>query len=92
MEKIIKIATDCLERVWPDLTIVLDVEPHVGLSRLNRDFDRIEQKGDGYHQRVREGFLKLAKSRENFVVVDGSDDIETIHKKVLEVLAQADFK
>ena len=92
MEKIIKIAADCLERVWPDLTIILDVDLETGANRLKAQPDRMEQKGKEYHQRVREGFLELAKSRENFAVVDGSDDIETIHKKVLEVLAQADFK
>jgi dTMP kinase len=92
MEKIIKIAVDCLERVWPNLTIILDVDLETGANRLKAQPDRMEQKGKEYHQRVREGFLELAKSRENFAVVDGSDDIETIHKNVLEVLAQADFK
>ena len=92
MEKVIEIAVGCLERVWPDLTIVLDVDSETAAQRLKRELDRMEKKGDGYHQRVREGFLELAKSRENFFVVDGSDDIETIHKKALEVLAQADFK
>jgi dTMP kinase len=91
MEKIIKIATDCLERVWPDLTIILDVDLEIGADRLKTRPDRMEQKGKEYHQKVREGFLKLAKTREDFVVVDGSDDIETVHKKVLEVLAQADI-
>ena len=86
MEKIIKIAADCLERVWPDLTIILDVDLETGANRLKAQPDRMEQKGKEYHQRVREGFLKLAKSQENFTVVDGSDDIETIHKKVIEIV------
>jgi dTMP kinase len=91
MEKIIKIATDCLERVWPDLTIILDVGLQTAAQRLNRELDRMEKKGDGYHQRVREGFLELAKNSENFAVVDAAEDIETVHKKVLEALAQADI-
>ena len=87
MEKIIKIAADSLERVWPDLTIILDVDLKTGANRLKAQPDRMEQKGKEYHQRVREGFLELAKSRENFTVVDATDDIETVHKKILEVLA-----
>jgi thymidylate kinase len=51
----------------------------------------MEQKGDGYHQKVREGFLKLADRQENFVVVDATSDIETVHKDVVEIIAQADF-
>ncbi|MCP4611876.1 MAG: dTMP kinase [Planctomycetes bacterium] len=86
VEKVIKIATDCLERVWPDLTIILDVDLKTASGRLNRQLDRIEQKGDSYHQRVREGFLQLAKQQENFFAVDAAADIETVHKKVINVV------
>lgn len=88
-DKVIKIAEDCLERPWPDLTIILDVNPEIGLARLQREFDRIEQKGDGYHQRVREGFLKLVQKQKNFFVVDASGNIETVHKKVIEIVEKA---
>ena len=86
IERTIKIATDCLGKPWPDLTIILDVDLETGSQRLNRDLDRMEQKGTSYHQKVREGFLKLADQQENFVVVDAADDIETVHKKVIEVI------
>jgi dTMP kinase len=86
MDKVLKIATDCLERVWPDLTIILNVDLQTASGRLNRQLDRIEQKGDSYHQRVREGFLQLAKQQENVLVVDAASDIETVHKKVIDVV------
>ena len=86
MDKVIKIATDCLERVWPDLTIILDVDLQTASQRLNRQLDRMEAKGDGYHQKVREGFLKLAEQQENFLVVDATGDVETVHKKVIDVV------
>ena len=86
MDKVIKIATDCLERVWPDLTMILDVDLQRASQRLNRQLDRMEQKGDGYHQRVREGFLQLAEQQENFLVVDASVDIETVHEKIIEIV------
>jgi dTMP kinase len=89
MDRVIAIAKDCLDRPWPDLTIILDVDPKAGLSRLNREFDRIEQKGDGYHQKVREGFLKLAELQDNFIVIDATGDIETVHKNVVEAVANA---
>lgn len=92
MEKVIKIARDCLERPWPDLTIILDIDLETASQRLKRDLDRMERKGDGYHQRVREGFLELARQQENFAVIDASGDIQTVHKKVLEIIAQAGFK
>ncbi len=86
INQLIKLAEDSLGKPWPDLTVILDVDPKVGLSRLNREFDRIEQKGDGYHQKVRDGFLKLAGRQENFHLVDATGDIETVHAKVIEVV------
>jgi dTMP kinase len=85
MDKVIKIAIDSLERPWPDLTVILDVEVETGSARLTGQPDRMEQKGKLYHQKVREGFLKLAQQRKDFAVVDANEDIETVHKKVIGI-------
>jgi dTMP kinase len=86
IDKVIRIAADCLEKPWPDLTIILDVDLETGSKRLNRQLDRMEQKGASYHRKVRQGFLKLADQQENFTVIDATGDIETVHKKVIEVI------
>jgi dTMP kinase len=91
MDKVIKIATDCLERVWPDLTIILDIDLRTASQRLKRQLDRMEQKGEGYHQRVREGFLRLAEQQKNFLIVDAAGDIETVHKKILRLISEVSF-
>ncbi len=91
MDKVIKIATDCLERVRPDLTIVLDVDLQTASQRLNRWLDRMEAKGGGYHQKVREGFLQLAEQQKNFSVIDATGDTETVHKKILELISEVSF-
>lgn len=90
-DKVIEIATDCLERVWPDLTIILDVDLATASQRLNRQLDRMEAKGDGYHQKVREGFLQLAEEQENFLVVDATSDIQPVHKKILQLISEVSF-
>jgi len=92
MAKVIKIAQDCLERPWPDLTIVLDIDFETAARRFNRQLDRMEQKGAEYHKKVREGFIELARSRKDFAVIDAAEDIETVHNKVLEVIKAAGFK
>jgi dTMP kinase len=86
MNKVVKLATDCLERPWPDLTIILDVDSETAVKRLKKDLDRMEQKGDSYHKKVRDGFLKLSKQQKNFVVVNAGDNIEVVHKKVTETI------
>ena len=89
--KVIRIATDCLERVWPDLTITLDVDLKTAAGRLKRQLDRMEAKGDDYHQKVREGFLQLAERHDNVLVVDAAAEIETVHKRILKLISQVSF-
>ncbi|MHC4556487.1 MAG: dTMP kinase [Planctomycetota bacterium] len=90
-DKVIKIATDCLERVWPDLTIILDVDLDTASRRLDRQLDRMEAKGDGYHKKVREGFLQLAEEDENFLVVDATGEVEKVHEKILQLISEVSF-
>jgi dTMP kinase len=84
--KVIKIAKDCLTSPWPDLTIILDVDLKTAATRLKSNLDRMEQKGDSYHKKVREGFLKLAKGRKDFVVIDAADDIETVLEQIINTI------
>lgn len=86
VEQVVKIARDCLERPWPDLTIILDVDLKTASKRLKKDLDRMEQKGDDYHKKVRDGFLKLAGGRKDFVIIDAADDIETVHKRITNAI------
>ena len=63
--------------VLPALTIVLDVPAEVGLARIRHRAsglpDRLEQENIDFYQRVREGYLLLARSLpDRFLVVDGA--------------------
>jgi dTMP kinase len=86
INNVIKIAVNCLKRPWPDLTIILDVDLETAAKRLKKDLDRMERKGDGYHQKVRDGFLTLAGQQKNFTVIDGTGNIETIHKQIIDIV------
>lgn len=85
-DRVLQIAEDSLERVWPDLTIILDVDGVTAGQRMDRQLDRMELKGDAYHQRVREGFLDLAGTRNDFCVVDACQDIDTVHAEVMKAI------
>ena len=67
---------------------LLDIDIKTASTRLDTVRDRMEQKPDSYHQKVRQGFLELASQQKNFATVDASADIETVHKNVLEVITQ----
>ena len=86
IDKVIKLAADCLVKPWPDLTIILDVDSATAATRLKSNLDRMEQKGDNYHKKVRDGFLKIARQQKNFVVVNAADNIDAVHKKITDII------
>jgi len=86
INQVIKLAADFLGKPWPDLTVILDVDLETGVNRLSARPDRMEAKPREYHQKVRDGFLKLAGWQENFHLVDATGDVETVHAKVIEVV------
>ncbi len=74
----------------PDLTLLLDLEPEVGLARAARrsTADRLEREDLAFHRRVREGFLAIARARpERVHVVRADADVETVHRQVLGAVA-----
>lgn len=83
---------DALERLVvgatrPDLTILLDLDPAIGLSRARQrgtergasDADGYESRGLAYHERLRAGFLGIAaREPARLVVLNGALPQDTI--------------
>ena len=86
-ENVLQLGRSCLERLWPDLTILLDVDLKTAAERMDRQLDRMEQKGTEFHKKVREGFLQLAEQK-NVTVIDASTDIEKVHQEVIEAIGK----
>jgi len=68
------ISAEAVGNTLPNLGIVLDIPYEVALQRIgNRAApDRMERKGEEYHRRVREGFLKYAAESSRYVVLDAT--------------------
>lgn len=70
----------------PDLTILLDIHPRLGLKRGGRH-DRIERESLAFHNRVRRGFLVLArKNPRRFRILDATKSKNEISRKIAEIL------
>ena len=86
VERIARWATGDLR---PHLTVVLDLEPRVGLTRFD-ERDRIEGESLEFHERVRAMFLRLAAAQpQHYLVVDAGlpeEDIERLVRARLEPL------
>ena len=71
----------------PDLTIVFDVDVETSMQRVGKEKDRMESAGVEFFNKVRQGYLEIAKQEPTRVkVINSSDTIENIHKQVLELV------
>ncbi len=76
--------------VLPDLTIVLDMPAAAAAARIRRDRDRMEQQGDDFHARVREGFLaEAARQPGQIAVVDAARPVEQVQADIRAAAARA---
>lgn len=78
--------------IMPDLTIFLDIEPEVGLSRIqnNRNnLDRLDLESIEFHQKVYEGY-KIVKEmfKERIIVVDANRSINEVIEDVYKIIYQ----
>jgi dTMP kinase len=71
----------------PDLTLILDLPAAEGLARAVRrsgDADRFERLDAAFHERLRQGFLRIAADHpERCVVIDAAGDRDSVYRAVL---------
>lgn len=97
-----RVSREVLERLYqiavgdfkPDLTIILDLEPEVGLARsFNKAKSmevkelRFEGRELAFHQNLRRGFLEIAAAEpQRCVVLDADKTIEALHQDIVKIV------
>lgn len=73
----------------PDCTLLLDIDPEVGLARVARrgQADRLERADLSFHTRVREGFLSLAHHDGSWFVLDADTDADSLTEQIWDAVA-----
>lgn len=69
----------------PDVTFFLDLplsEVEKRMQRSKSGKDRMESNGQGFYEKVREGYLHLARQEKRFVIIDAMQSIETIQDTI----------
>ena len=77
------------EDLTPDLTFLFDLPIDVSLSRLksNGNLDKFEKESSGFHTRIRNSYLALAKKEpKRFEIIDSNQNINVIEKEIYLVL------
>lgn len=83
----IRVINQCASSgIVPDLTFFLDIpvnEVERRMLRSHTSKDRMESNGRGFYERVREGYLDIAKKENRFHVIDGLQAVDTIQEAIL---------
>ena len=76
----------------PDLTFVFDIDIETSMARVGKEKDRMESAGKDFHNRVRQGYLELAKQEpQRIKVIDAAKSIEEIHAEVIKIFEEYCF-
>ena len=76
----------------PDLTFVFDIDVETSMARVGKEKDRMESAGKDFHNRVRQGYLELAKQEpQRIKVIDAAKSIEEIHAEVIKIFEEYCF-
>ena len=84
-DEILKVNEYATEGTYPDLTFLFDIEPELGLERINknsnREVNRLDVEKLSFHHKVRNGYLELSKKfKDRYIVVDASLPIDQVAK------------
>lgn len=84
--EVISLCDQATEGLWPDLTLLLKIDPEVSLVRADGE-DRFEAEGLDLQRAVAVAYEEIARiASDRFVVIDAEGSVEEIHRRVLEAV------
>jgi dTMP kinase len=91
VEEILNVNLFATENTWPDLTLLFDIKPEVGLARIasnaDREVNRLDLEKLEFHNKVRDTFLALAKRYpDRYVIIDASKSRDEVAKATLDAI------
>lgn len=93
VDRILEVNSYATEGTFPDLTVLFDIDPVLGLERINRNKDRevnrLDMEKVSFHNQVRSGYLELSRRfPERYFVVDASLPLEEVSAVVFKKIAE----
>ncbi len=91
IDAVLNINLFATDNKFPDLTLLFDIDPVLGLARIsqnkNREVNRLDLEKLDFHNRVRQTFLQLSKTyADRYVVIDASQDEAHVGKDAIEAI------
>ena len=90
IEKVIQLCELACEGFAPDLTFFLDLDPEVGMDRLDGPKDRLENEEIEFHQKVRNAFKQIAEENtERIHTIDASQPKDAVFTQIQTIIKKA---
>ncbi len=91
IDKILSLNMFATDGFYPDLTLLFDIDPELGLNRIaknsNREVNRLDLEKIEFHKMVRQTFLDLAKRfSDRYVILDASKDFDEVVQDAYKVI------
>jgi len=91
IDKVLDINMFATEGTFPDMTLLFDIKPEIGLARIaanaGREVNRLDLEKMSFHEGVRKTFLELAKRYpERYVVIDASKSPEEVLQDAMDAI------
>jgi dTMP kinase len=91
IEEVYEINKFAIDSYMPDLVILFDIEPKLGLERINknkgREINRLDKENMDFHDKVREGYsILMEKYNHNIVKVNASGAVDEVYLQVSKII------
>ena len=91
IDKILALNMFATDGFFPDLTLLFDIDPEIGLNRINknanREVNRLDLEKIEFHKNVRATFLSLAERfNDRYVIIDASKSFDEVVKTTYEII------
>lgn len=91
IDNVLAVNTFATESTFPDLTLLFDIDPELGLKRIaannNREVNRLDLEKLDFHNDVRNAFLDLAKRYpDRFVIIDASKSPQEVIEAAMKAI------
>ena len=84
--EVIGLCETATDGLWPDLTLLLRIDPETGLGRAGGD-DRFEQEGLGLQREVATAYEEIAQIASDRVeVIDATGSVVEVHDRIMEAI------
>jgi dTMP kinase len=84
--EVIGLCDTATDGLWPDLTLLLRIDPETGLGRADGE-DRFEQEGLGLQREVATAYEEIAQiASDRVAVIDATGSVEEVHGRIMEAV------